>query len=136
MGSMDSVNSDALDHLNITHVVSVIDKDLHTSHSALLKDVGREHLWCNIVDTETADLAPVMKSALPFIAGALSAGGRVLVHCQHGRSRSASVVVAHVMLACNLGLDEAVVFVKAQRSCVRPNEGFMQQLRERRWEAD
>mmetsp|Transcript_823 Transcript_823/g.2675 ORF Transcript_823/g.2675 Transcript_823/m.2675 type:complete len:122 (-) Transcript_823:11-376(-) len=45
----------------------------------------------------SADLTPVMRVALPFLAAALRSGGRVLVHCDRGASRSASVVIAHLM---------------------------------------
>ena len=45
-----------------------------------------------------------------------------------GISRSASTVIAYAMKEYGLRLEEAITNVKAKRSCVRPNQGFMQQL--------
>lgn len=45
-----------------------------------------------------------------------------------GISRSASVVIAYVMKAYDLDLDQALEFVKRRRSCIKPNSGFLKQL--------
>lgn len=116
-----------LDFYGITHVVSVFDRDIQIP-------AEQEHLQIRIVDDESENLTPVMQKALPFISSALESGGRVLVHCEQGKSRSASVVIAHLMREKNLGADEALALVKSQRSIVRPNAGFMAQLRNARWE--
>ncbi|KAG0416073.1 hypothetical protein HPB47_006749, partial [Ixodes persulcatus] len=55
-------------------------------------------------------------------------GSKVLVHCKMGISRSASVVIAYVMKAYDLDLDQALEFVKRRRSCIKPNSGFLKQL--------
>ena len=39
----------------------------------------------------------MMVEALPWLAAALGGGGRVLVHCRQGKSRSAAVVAAHLL---------------------------------------
>lgn len=91
--------------------------------------VGRQQLWCPIPDEETAQLAPVLRDAVPFIDEAIRGGGRVLVHCARGQSRSASVVIAYLMATCRWSLDEAFAAVVAQRRSVKPNAGFMRQLR-------
>ncbi|ELU10599.1 hypothetical protein CAPTEDRAFT_95943, partial [Capitella teleta] len=54
-------------------------------------------------------------------------GGRVLVHCQHGLSRSASLVLAYLMMKTGVDLISAVKQVKQVR-CIRPNSGFIRQL--------
>ena len=54
----------------------------------------------------------------------------MLVHCQRGVSRSASCVVAYVMQQQRIGVQEAVALVKNRRRIVRPNAGFMQQLKQ------
>jgi len=76
-----------------------------------------------------------MVEALPFIAEALAAGGRVLVHCEQGQSRSASVVAAHLMSSEQVGVHEALAVLRKHRPSVRPNAGFMDQLEERIWSA-
>ena len=57
----------------------------------------------------------------------------VLVHCYHGKSRSAALVTAFLMAKYRLGVDEALALLKRKRSVVSPNPGFMAQLR--LWEA-
>uniref|UniRef100_A0A7S4ML12 protein-tyrosine-phosphatase n=1 Tax=Prymnesium polylepis TaxID=72548 RepID=A0A7S4ML12_9EUKA len=124
LGSAATANEAALDDLSISHIVSIVERNL-------LPIAGRTHKLCQIPDTDEAELLPVLKEALPFIASALQDGGRVLVHCERGASRSVSVVCAHLMLTDGVGLHDALAHVKAQRPCAQPNGGFLRQLQGR-----
>lgn len=53
--------------------------------------------------------------------------GRVLVHCAMGVSRSATVVLAFLMICENMTLVEAIQTVQAHRD-ICPNSGFLRQL--------
>lgn len=53
---------------------------------------------------------------------------KVLVHCVMGRSRSATLVLAYVMMKHNLTVVDAIEHVR-QRRCILPNHGFLKQLR-------
>uniref|UniRef100_A0A8C2AT98 Tyrosine specific protein phosphatases domain-containing protein n=1 Tax=Cyprinus carpio TaxID=7962 RepID=A0A8C2AT98_CYPCA len=53
---------------------------------------------------------------------------RVLVHCAVGVSRSASLVLAYLMIHQHLSLLEAIKTVKEHR-WIFPNRGFLKQLR-------
>jgi hypothetical protein len=66
----------------------------------------------------------------PLPDGVKASGGRVLVHCHAGVSRSATVCMAYVMKTLNYDLRSAYDFVKSKRSCVSPNLHFMGQLLE------
>lgn len=55
-------------------------------------------------------------------------GGRVLVHCQAGISRSATICLAYLMHTQRVRLDEAFDFVKQRRQVISPNLAFMGQL--------
>lgn len=55
-------------------------------------------------------------------------GGRVLVHCQAGISRSATICLAYLMHTRRVRLDEAFDFVKQRRQVISPNLAFMGQL--------
>ncbi|XP_041035226.1 dual specificity phosphatase 28 [Carcharodon carcharias] len=57
-----------------------------------------------------------------------SAGGRTLVYCKNGRSRSAAICTAYLMKHRHLSLQEAFEHVKSARPVVEPNEGFWVQL--------
>ena len=54
--------------------------------------------------------------------------GRVLIHCQAGVSRSATITIAYLMYHTTLSMHEAFRFVKSRRAIVSPNFNFMGQL--------
>ena len=53
--------------------------------------------------------------------------GKVMVHCKVGASRSATIVLAFLMIKRYMTVQEAVRMVRAKRE-IAPNEGFLQQL--------
>ncbi|XP_017272645.1 dual specificity protein phosphatase 26 [Kryptolebias marmoratus] len=73
------------------------------------------------------DMSVNFQAAADFIHRALSRGGKVLVHCHVGVSRSATLVLAYLMLRQNLPLVEAICAVKNNRGVI-PNRGFLRQL--------
>lgn len=52
----------------------------------------------------------------------------MLVHCQAGISRSATICLAYLINARRVSLDEAFDFVKRRRQVISPNLAFMGQL--------
>ena len=52
------------------------------------------------------------------------AAGTVYVHCQHGVSRSSTIVIAYIMWRQRLTYDEALDLVRTARPTVNPNIGF------------
>ncbi|XP_035462352.1 dual specificity protein phosphatase 13 [Scophthalmus maximus] len=73
-------------------------------------------------------LSPFFYPTSRHIRAALAMGGRVFVHCLMGVSRSATLVLAFLMIAEGLRLQEAVAAVRPHRD-ICPNPGFLQQLR-------
>ena len=55
---------------------------------------------------------------------------RVLVHCQKGRSRSATTVIAYLIRSNGWTVHQALSYVVKRRDCVEPNIGFVEALRE------
>jgi protein-tyrosine phosphatase len=53
--------------------------------------------------------------------------GKVLVHCMVGMSRSATSVLAYLMISRKMSAAEAIRTVRMHRD-IHPNEGFLQQL--------
>jgi len=76
------------------------------------------------MDVPWQDISKYFLVAIRFIKEALSNGGKVLVHCYAGVSRSATIVIAYLMQEHNLGYYEAMTFVKRKRPEVFPNAGF------------
>ncbi|KAK2902340.1 dual specificity protein phosphatase 26-like [Channa argus] len=73
------------------------------------------------------DMSVNFHAAADFIHRALSRGGKVLVNCHVGVSRSATLVLAYLMLKHHLTLVEAICAVKENRGVI-PNRGFLRQL--------
>lgn len=63
-----------------------------------------------------------------FVENVRSSGGKVLVHCLAGISRSPTICIAYLMYSHNLSLDQAYDLVKQRRSLISPNLNFMRQL--------
>ena len=83
-----------------------------------------------LLDLPEADLLSALTECIPFLSHAhLAQHGRVLIHCQAGISRSASVVIAY-LLACNpsWSVKDAWDVCAASRPYINPNEGFVSQL--------
>ncbi|KAI8869075.1 phosphatases II, partial [Ramicandelaber brevisporus] len=76
------------------------------------------------------DLRPHFDQAFEFIDTARRAGSSVLVHCQLGVSRSATLIVAYVMRLLRLPLNDAYSYVKDRSPCISPNLGLIYQLLE------
>ena len=55
--------------------------------------------------------------------------GNVLVHCRAGISRSATLVLAFLMKSRRWRMKRALEHLRACRPIVKPNEGFMEQLK-------
>ncbi|OQR68473.1 dual specificity phosphatase [Tropilaelaps mercedesae] len=80
------------------------------------------------VDEPTQDLKKYFHQAADAIHDAIRAGGKVVVHCMAGVSRSCSIVLAYLVKYRNMTLREAFKFVRERRSIVHPNYGFFRQL--------
>lgn len=56
--------------------------------------------------------------------------GAVLVHCQAGLSRSATIVAAWLIRKFNMPADAALELIRKFRPEIRPNSGFYSKLKE------
>lgn len=81
-----------------------------------------------VPDEPSADLASHLVDAADLIHEEVSRGGRVLVHCVAGVSRSPALVLAYLVRHCGMALREAFLHVRAARPSARPNSGFFSQL--------
>ncbi|XP_063291431.1 dual specificity protein phosphatase 13A-like [Pelobates fuscus] len=79
-------------------------------------------------DLPDFDMSKYFYSASEFIHKALNnTEARLLVHCVVGISRSATLVLAYLMIHHNLSLMEAIKKVQQNR-WISPNPGFLRQL--------
>lgn len=143
-----SLRGSALRDNNIVAIVSLVSGPYAGWNAATVRDVVPEErqLFLACQDIESMDILALLPEACDFIdmfigdassskkgEGDGGSGGCVLVHCEQGMSRSATVVVAYLMRKRGLGRDKALAFVNAQRK-IQPNPGFMAQLET--WESN
>ena len=118
--------AEALQALGVSHVLDVPG----TLSSKLAAEARVRIMGLGVFDEPEANLLDQLPAALDFIASALGAGGRVLVACEAGVSRSVAVALAHLMR--EEGGEEPVEARLAELQQVHPaaepNEGFMAQL--------
>lgn len=80
-----------------------------------------------LADTPTTDISRYFYIAAKFIENGVNSGGRVLVHCLVGVSRSATLALAYLMISRKMTAQEAIRAVRMNRD-IHPNDGFVQQL--------
>lgn len=91
---------------------------------------GQEQHIIEIDDDEECYLKPYFSQIADLIQDRIEQKKGVLVHCAAGISRSATMVIAFLMLKRNMPFDEAYVFLKSKRKYVWPNDGFIYQLKQ------
>lgn len=95
----------------------------------VVRHPGVRYFVAAAVDSPDYDIRRDAVAALRFLRAAAAGGGRVLVHCHAGISRSATVVLLYLMTRYGCRLDAALQALRAVRPVVRPNPGFMRWLR-------
>ena len=89
--------------------------------------VGIQFLGVPAIDLNSFPLRDYFEQAADWIEKVVKEGGIVLVHCVKGISRSASLIIAFLIIKKKMTLQQAILTIKKKRS-IAPNEGFMQQL--------
>lgn len=111
-----------------------------------LKDNGVTHVLCvaggigecfpkhftykvvDILDSPSVDITAHFEACYEFIEEALQNGGKILVHCFAGMSRSVTVCSAYLMQKEQMKAVQALRYIKERRSVANPNAGFIVQL--------
>lgn len=115
----------------ITHIVSVLPGSIPDAYVAQCKC-----LLVPVMDVDSENILQYFPQSNAFIDSALFPEGNtnckhataVLVHCQEGVSRSATIVVAYLMHHYKLSLKQALHAVKRRNAAAEPNRGFLRQL--------
>ncbi|CAD5122482.1 DgyrCDS10905 [Dimorphilus gyrociliatus] len=87
-----------------------------------------EYKWVHAIDTPSQDLLFHFQECIDFIESGRQLGA-TLIHCEYGISRSVTIAVAYLMQKLSLSLNESLDLIKTHRPGVRPNSGFLKQLK-------
>uniref|UniRef100_A0A8C3M8K8 Dual specificity protein phosphatase n=1 Tax=Geospiza parvula TaxID=87175 RepID=A0A8C3M8K8_GEOPR len=112
-----------LQSLKITHILNAADGPYSINTGAkYYADLQIEYYGVEAFDDPAFDLSIFFYDAANFIR-------KVFVHCAMGVSRSATLVLAFLMIHENMTLVDALKTVSAHRN-ICPNTGFLSQLRD------
>nr|P0C599.1 RecName: Full=Dual specificity phosphatase 29; AltName: Full=Dual specificity phosphatase DUPD1 [Takifugu rubripes] len=116
--------------LGITHVLNAAEGKWNNvlTGADYYSDTNIQYYGIEADDKPTFNISQFFHPAAQFIHEALSQPHNVLVHCVMGRSRSATLVLAYLMMEHSLSVVDAIEHVR-QRRCILPNHGFLKQLR-------
>jgi hypothetical protein len=128
--------------LGITHIIDATNNLSFTSQR-VAHDLGIIHLPIAIWDDEGVNIIDeVIPKIINFIRKTKEENSqekgekkqekrkenRILIHCQAGISRSASLLISYLMRDQTMSLKEAFIHVLKQRPLIHPNKGFRCQL--------
>lgn len=118
----DASNLKHLNNLGITHIVNAT-RDIPNGFTKRF-----EYVNIRIDDDESTNIRRHFQRCNKFVGSALRNGGRVLIHCRAGVSRSVTLAIAYLVARCNMTLKQAYDLVKRQRQIISPNNAFLVQL--------
>jgi protein-tyrosine phosphatase len=119
-----TTNRNILKSYGITHILSVVS----TMTPLYPDDFSYKHVVA--YDNEEFNLTPEFTNCARYIQSVISSGGKILVHCVKGASRSVSIVMAYLIYVNynNLSVIDLLRNIQAVRPIAHPNYGFINQL--------
>lgn len=125
LGPKESVGSKSLDGLKAKGVRCVINC---TPDEASYHETELCYARVAVHDEDSADITEYFEAATFLMHQYLTRGDAVVVHCQRGVSRSATIVLAYLIKYKKLTRNQAYINVKSLRPQADPNPGFWRQL--------
>ncbi|XP_004504136.1 protein-tyrosine-phosphatase MKP1-like [Cicer arietinum] len=116
-------NHELLRQKGITHVLNCVG---FVCPEYFKRDFVYKTLW--LQDSPTEDITSILYDVFDYFEDVRLQGGRVLVHCCQGVSRSTSLVIAYLMWREGQSFEDAFHYVKNARGVTNPNMGFASQL--------
>ncbi|XP_015186277.1 PREDICTED: dual specificity protein phosphatase 19 [Polistes dominula] len=115
-----AVDIEILKKYNIKHILSI-------GINLSLKFDGIKYYQCELLDLPESDIFLSVKTCINIIHK--NRHENILIHCNAGVSRSPTIVISYLMTLENMSYDEAYEKVKSKRNCIKPNSGFVEQLK-------
>lgn len=123
-------NKSYLRRIGITHVVNTAEGNrfgMVNTDAYFYRDSGIQYMGLPLLDLPSTHIREYFYAAADFIDDAIKNGGKVLVHCLMGMSRSSTIAIAYLMIKAGMPAGMALRMCRQHRD-VRPNDGFLQQL--------
>jgi atypical dual specificity phosphatase len=114
-----------LKRIRVTHILNCASECKNTKLPSNIKEL---HL--NINDYEGFEIFDYFDEANEFLHNCKENVGIALVHCKYGISRSVAFIIAYLIKYLKFSADSALEYLMQKRSKIKPNDGFMDQLRE------
>lgn len=87
-----------------------------------------QYLHFFLKDSKSESIECVFYRCIEFINNAIKGGGKVLVHCMQGVSRSVTVCLAYIIFTQSRPFEQVFEDAKNKRGICSPNTGFQVQL--------
>jgi len=125
-------NTFYLKKVGVTHVLNTAEGQTSgtvDTDQRFYKPFGIKYKGLKLLDVSQTNISIHFNEVADFIDEAIAGGGKILVNCHMGVSRSSAAVLAYLMLRHQMTAVEALIEVRKHRD-VRPNDGFLRQLAE------
>jgi protein-tyrosine phosphatase len=130
IGNYATKESDFLEELNIKVVISALTEEEYEDYMIAKEDFPNID-WHRLVvdDDKDEKISQYFFDIHKTINDAVSKNKNIIVHCAAGMSRSATLVIAYLMIENRWKYEETYDFVKKRRPIIDPNIGFVKQLK-------
>lgn len=130
IGNIATKDADILDDMNIKVVISALTEEEYEDYMIAKEDFPNID-WHRLVIDDDKDerISEHFFDIHKIISEAVSKNNNIIVHCAAGMSRSATLVLAYLMIENRWQYEEAYNFVKKRRPIIDPNIGFVKQLK-------
>ncbi|XP_047673756.1 dual specificity phosphatase 29-like [Tachysurus fulvidraco] len=125
-------NRYGLEKLGVTHVLNAAEGERNSvcTGAGYYSNMDIEYYGIEAEDIPSFNISVHFFSTAEYMRHVLSnKQNKLLVHCVMGRSRSATLVLAYLMIEETMTLVKAIEQVKHHRQII-PNRGFLKQLRD------
>ncbi|XP_031629889.1 probable dual specificity protein phosphatase DDB_G0283417 isoform X2 [Contarinia nasturtii] len=126
LGSQDAVTQENVQKYKFTDILSI---GIETPPSDIDSNAIRTH-YVACLDLPETCLEAIVRQSNQIICDVHERTGRILIHCNAGVSRSSTICIAYLILEHKMSFDVAFALVKSKRECIRPNDGFLKQLKQ------
>ncbi|KAG1753216.1 protein-tyrosine phosphatase-like protein [Suillus lakei] len=124
LGPYTSTSRSFIDSAGITHIISIGRAPVCPNHPHV------QYHRLQLLDKDVSSIYTAIDRANQVITDARNSGGKVLVHCVAGVSRSPTIIAAYLISRCSMSLKDALGLLVRARPAVCPRPGFIAQLKD------